>query len=179
LTHTKNTVQKDNNDGTDGTDDDWIEAKQMQGGQEMYITECKRAPGKHIDRSQSFVFIGVEANFTSLPAGVNLDESTLAQQRQVAMHQEVLVQLGTGEDLCWERWRRAIFLEPCDKTNPLQRWYAPNGNFNGDKLEISQDGYDTQCVSNDHHPTDKEVLEMHSCVALRKWDSETSFWERY
>ena len=96
-----------------------------------------------------------------------------------AGNNEVVIRLGNGENRCWERYRRRIFLRPCDTGNPLQRWYAPNGDFNGPRFEMSQRGFDSQCVSNDHHPKEGEVVELHSCTGSRAPDSETSFWNKY
>jgi len=122
---------------------------------QLYLTRCTN------DKRQAFVFIPVTSD-------------------------EVMIQVGTGEDLCFERGntpnggRRSIFLQPCDGTNPLQVWFAPSGSFrDGDKFELSQKDFDTQCVSTDHHPKEGEVLELHSCEALRAPDSETSYWVKY
>lgn len=92
---------------------------------------------------------------------------------------EVLIKLGNGENKCWERNRREIFLRTCDQNNSLQRWFAPNGSFSGSRFELSQRGYERQCVSTAHHPKAGEVVELHSCEALRRPDFQTSYWNRY
>lgn len=158
--------------------------------EELYISTCSK------NEKQAFVFI---------PTGDN----------------EILVQLGSPNpqdpniDRCLEREGRAIYLRACDATNPLQRWFAPNGSLVGDeKFELSQKDFQQQCVSNDHHPKPGkitsspvlnlqkmleavfsssvltklccllsaitgEVVELHSCEALRKPDSQTSYWVKY
>lgn len=74
---------------------------------------------------------------------------------------EILIQTGDGER-CFERWEREIWLEPCDPSNSLQRWFALNGSFDGPRFEISQLFYDTQCITNDHHP--KSVSKLGFCI---------------
>lgn len=92
---------------------------------------------------------------------------------------EILIKLGNNDNECWERSSRAVKIRQCDANNPLQRWFSPNGSFNGQRFEISQKGFENQCVSTAHHPKAGEVVEMHSCVALRAPDSETSYWNKY
>jgi len=65
---------------------------------------------------------------------------------------EVLIKLGNRENKCWTRSSRSIYLRSCDPTDRLQRWFAPNGSFDGPRFEISQKGFESQCVANDHHP---------------------------
>ena len=115
-------------------------------GIEMHIAKCRDAPGNYIDAQQSFVFVEVTSSTPTLAQG-SLESKVISKDT------EVLIKLGNGENLCWERWQRAVFLEPCDRNNSLQRWMAPNGNFNGNKFEISQKNFQHQCVSNDHHPS--------------------------
>jgi hypothetical protein len=43
------------------------------------------------------------------------------------------------ENKCFERvGDDEIYLRPCDSNQSLQRWYAPNGDFNGRRVELSQ-----------------------------------------
>ena len=90
---------------------------------------------------------------------------------------EVLIQLANNDNECWERSNRRIYVERCDSNNSRQRWYAPNSSFGGSRFEISQRGFSSQCISNDHHPKAAEVIEMHSCDGSR--NSDTSYWNRY
>jgi hypothetical protein len=93
---------------------------------------------------------------------------------------EVLIKLGNDKNQCWERLRRSIYIRTCDPNNPLQRWFALNGSLDdGDRFELSQQGFTNQCMTNAHHPKAGEVVEMHSCRASRAPDSETSFWVKY
>lgn len=137
-------------DGYPGTGQCWYgDETERCNPEEMYIADCRK------DLRQAFVFVPVSSD-------------------------EVLVQLGNGDDRCWERDGRAVLLRPCDPINPLQRWYPLNGSFqSGDKFELSQKDFDTQCVANAHHPKPGEVVEMHFCEALRLPDSETSYWVKY
>jgi len=89
---------------------------------------------------------------------------------------EVLIQLANGDNECWERSGRRIFVEQCDSGNSRQRWFAPNGSFDGRRFEISQRGFTSQCVTNDHHPKTAEVVELHFCEGAR--DSDTTYWNK-
>ena len=82
--------------------------------------------------------------------------------------EEVLIKLGNGDNTCWERNGRAIFLRDCDSSNSLQRWFAPNGSFDGERFEISQKGYERQCVSTAHHPKAGEYMYALSCGCATK-----------
>lgn len=55
---------------------------------------------------------------------------------------EVLIKLSRRHNRCLERSKNSIYLNWCDATSPLQRWYAPNGGFYGYKFEFSQHGYE-------------------------------------
>lgn len=73
-------------------------------------------------------------------------------------------------------------MNECDPNNKYQRFIATNGTsfFDGQKkFEISQVDFQKQCVSNDHHPKPGEVVELHSCTALREDSSQTALWTRY
>ncbi|CAB9518566.1 expressed unknown protein [Seminavis robusta] len=89
---------------------------------------------------------------------------------------EVLIRLAY-EDRCWQRSGSRIYLRPCDSGNSNQRWITLGGCFGCDRFELSQRGLDNRCVSNDHHPKSREVVEMHTCDGSR--DSDTSYWNRY
>ena len=65
---------------------------------------------------------------------------------------EILIKLGNGQNQCLQRFKREIFIRTCDANNSMQRWYAPNGSFDGRRFEISQKDFSTQCVTNAHHP---------------------------
>lgn len=91
---------------------------------------------------------------------------------------EILIQTGDGER-CFERYERDIWLEECDEENSLQRWYALNESFDGPRFEISQLGFETQLITNDHHPKSGEIVEMHHAEASRANDSQSSFWNKY
>lgn len=93
--------------------------------------------------------------------------------------EEILIKLGNDANSCLERDGRSIFIRTCDASNYLQRWYAPNGSFNGDKFEISQKKKSAQCVSTIHHPKAGEVVDLQSCEASRDKHSKTSFWNKY
>ena len=93
-------------------------------------------------------------------------------------NEEVLIKLGNGENRCFQRQRRAIVLDQCDENNSLQRFFAPNGSFDGIRFELSQRGFSSQCVSTAHHPKPGEVVETHDCDAVRN-DSKTSYWNKY
>ena len=60
---------------------------------------------------------------------------------------EALIQIGNGSNNCLQRYRTAVYIRNCDENNALQRWYAPNGSFDGNRFEISQKDTSTQCVS--------------------------------
>ncbi|CAB9513487.1 expressed unknown protein [Seminavis robusta] len=96
---------------------------------------------------------------------------------------EVLIQsAAVADQRCWRRSRRELFLTECDPNDPMQRWIASNGTafFDEDnRFEISQAGFNSQCISNDHHPKPGEVIELHSCEALRAPDSQTALWTKY
>jgi hypothetical protein len=87
---------------------------------------------------------------------------------------EAMIQTEFGNN-CWARYGRRIYLETCENSS-RQRWYAPNGSFSGSRFEISQAGTDL-CVSQNHHPKQREVIEMHTCEDAR--DDDTSYWTRY
>ena len=129
-----------------------LEQMRKNGAREMYLRKCRdSADGTFVDKEQSFVFLPVKV--TDDTVTTYMYSSPLIELRQIVPAEtEVLIQLGNGENLCWERWKRAIFLEPCDATNPMQRWIATNGHFNAEKFEITMKGFTHQCVSNDHHP---------------------------
>lgn len=86
---------------------------------------------------------------------------------------EVLVKVGS-ENTCWSRENRRIVLEACNGSSTSQRFIPMNGNFDSYRFEISQRGFESQCVTQDHHPKEREVLEFHSCEGSRKED--TSYW---
>jgi hypothetical protein len=65
--------------------------------------------------------------------------------------EEFLIMTGDGTR-CFERKDREISLQQCEPDNSYQRFFALNGDFFGEKFEISQIGYTHQCVTNDHHP---------------------------
>lgn len=70
--------------------------------------------------------------------------------------EEFLIMTGDGTR-CFQRHDREIFLRDCQPNNPLQRFFALNGDFYGEKFEISQVGYTHQCVTNDHHPKSGKI----------------------
>lgn len=129
-----------------------LEKMRKNGAKEMYLRKCRdSADGTFVDKGQAFVFLPIGVTDGTVTS--NMYNSPLTELRQIVpATTEVLIKLGNGENLCWERWKRAIFLEPCDATNPMQRWIASNGHFNADKFEITMKGFTHQCVSNDHHP---------------------------
>ena len=105
--------------------------------EELYISTCSRD-----EQHQAFVFVPVSNN-------------------------TVVIQLGNGEDKCLERLKRAIYLRPCDANNPLQRWFPLNGSFqSGDKFELSQKDFESQCISNAHHPKPGKLL-LNLCRQFR------------
>ena len=63
---------------------------------------------------------------------------------------EVQFKIGNGENLCFERVGRQIFLRGCSSSNKQQRFYAPNGSFDGFRFEVSQRSYPSQCMTQDH-----------------------------
>lgn len=91
---------------------------------------------------------------------------------------EVLIQ--TGDQLrCFERMNRELWLRECNESNPRQRWFALNGSFDGPRFEISQLGFTSQCIANDHHPKSGEVMELHWCEGSRWEEDQTSYWNKY
>ena len=92
---------------------------------------------------------------------------------------EVLIKVGDGRNLCFERYSREIFLRTCDSSKERQRWFAPKGSFDGPRFEVSQHSLSNQCMTQDHHPKAGEVVELHSCRAARSKSHETSYWVKY
>jgi hypothetical protein len=121
---------------------------------------------------------------------------------------EVQIKLGDNSNRCFERDGRKIFVRRCNSSKSLQRWYAPNGSFDGRRFEVSQRGYSSQCMTQDHRkylqlylfncvrpstssfcsyklrslfpdPKAGEVVELHSCRAARSRSHETSYWNKY
>ena len=92
--------------------------------------------------------------------------------------EEALIMTGDGER-CFQRKEREISLQKCDSNNQLQRWFALNGSLDGKKFELSQLGYTSQCITNDHHPKSGEIVELHDCEASRAADSQSSLWEKH
>ncbi|CAB9509455.1 expressed unknown protein [Seminavis robusta] len=89
---------------------------------------------------------------------------------------EILIRLGSGHNRCFQRRDNSIVLRRCDASSSLQRWYAPNGDFQGYRFEISQQNYNKQCVTTAHHPKEGEVVELHSCKQSRDRDHQSSYW---
>lgn len=90
---------------------------------------------------------------------------------------EILIQTGNGGSHCFERWRHQIYLEPCNQTNPLQRFFARKGSFDGPKFELSQLGFESNCVTNAHHPKAGEVFRFYPCGLAES--STTGFYNKY
>jgi hypothetical protein len=90
---------------------------------------------------------------------------------------EVLIATVLGSRRCWQRsGNTQIYLRPCNSGETNQRWIAQNGGFNNFRFEISPVGATNRCVTNDHHPKAREVVELHSCTGAR--NSDTSFWNK-
>lgn len=92
---------------------------------------------------------------------------------------EVQITLANGEDLCFQRSDRQIYLRPCNAKEERQRWFSPKGSFDGPRFELSQRSFSSQCITQNHHPKAGEVVELHSCKAARSKHHETSFWNKY
>ena len=89
---------------------------------------------------------------------------------------EILIRLH-GKNLCFERVNKDIYMHPCDAGNTRQQWYAKNGDFGGNRFEISQYGFSDYCITQRHHPKDDEEVELEACSQAR--DGQTSYWNRY
>ena len=89
---------------------------------------------------------------------------------------EVLIQLH-GQNLCFERVNKDIYMYPCDSNNSRQQWYAKRGEFDEYRFEISQNGFNNYCITQRHHPKDDEEVELEPCTQAR--DGQTSYWNRY
>lgn len=92
---------------------------------------------------------------------------------------EVLIQVGSGSNSCFERKGRSIRLHRCNPNSFSQRWYAPNGSLEGYRFELSQMSYRDQCVTQAHHPKEGEIVELHSCKLSRDANHQSSFWNVY
>jgi len=51
---------------------------------------------------------------------------------------EVMIKLDDWSNRCWERDRRRVLLNDCDRDNTLQRWIAHNGTFAEGPFELTQ-----------------------------------------
>ena len=103
------------------------------------------------DRRQKF-------NFRYLPSG------------------EVLITLGTDPNTCLSGGRP--HLRPCNPDSSNHRWRALDGkNFQTNKFEIGKDSIPGKCLTQHHHPKQKEVVEMIDCAVERR--DHTTFWEKY
>jgi hypothetical protein len=95
---------------------------------------------------------------------------------EVGSSAEVLIKV-SGKDLCFERANRVVSLATCNETLPTQRWFAKDGSFEGDKVEISQRGFENFCMTQHHHPKHGEEIYMDRCAnAIR---DNTQFWNKY
>jgi len=84
-----------------------------------------------------------------------------------------------GQDKCWTREGRRIYLEICqmDGSYIRQRWFPQNGSFASYRFQIVQKDQKNKCATNAHHPKSREVLEMHDCDSPEA--KTTSYWNRY
>jgi len=140
-----------NYDGYPGTGLCWYGDQNLTCAQDhVYVGKCIEAP------QMWFTFVNVASPRNGLD--------------------ERLIMTGDGKR-CFERKDRLLLLKPCNPYSTQQRWYALNGGFNESKFEISQLGYSSQCITNDHHPKSGEVVELHDCEFSRSEESQTSFWE--
>jgi len=143
-------------DGYPGTGLCWIGDEQVDCiKEEVYMAKCIEEP------RQWFTFVDVAVVSKNLDPG----------------KREVLIRTADGR--CFERDQRKVYLERCDASNALQRWFALNGDLDGEKFELSQVDFTHQCVTNDHHPKSGEVVETHDCESSRSKEDQTSYWERY
>jgi hypothetical protein len=94
----------------------------------------------------------------------------------VGSSDEVLIEV-SGKDVCLERANQVVSLAICNETLPTQRWFAKDGSFEGDKVEISQHGFENYCLTQHHHPKHGEEIYMDLCArAIRDY---TEFWNKY
>jgi hypothetical protein len=82
-----------------------------------------------------------------------------------------------GQSLCLERASFDIYLRQCDKNKRAQQWFAKQGDFRGDRFEISPRGLTSYCVTQPHHPKEDEEVHLEKCTTAR--NDDTSYWVRY
>jgi hypothetical protein len=70
-----------------------------------------------------------------------------------------------------------VRLAYCNVNNPNQRFMAVNGSFNSRRFEISPRTKVGWCLTNRHHPRNREPLRNEPCPTVRR--SDTSFWNKY
>ena len=92
---------------------------------------------------------------------------------------EVMIELDDGSDRCWERQQTKVLVADCDPDNKFQRWIAQNGEFADGPFEIVQRRHTHQCVTNDHHPKEREGVETHDCEFSRGPESRSALWDLY
>jgi len=51
------------------------------------------------------------------------------------------------------------------------------GSFANARFEISRVEIEERCLTNHHHPKEKEIIEMSDCAKERRFD--TSYWSVY
>ena len=91
---------------------------------------------------------------------------------------EFMIEIGTNPNQCVQG--RRLKSRPCDQNEPNQRWmamdYGSRSSVNTLRFEISQIGQESRCVTQHHHPREREVVEMSNCDNERR--SFTTYWQR-
>jgi len=83
-------------------------------------------------------------------------------------------------DLCFEvnTGANSISLQSCSSTDRNQRFVAYRGDFtSGRQFEISPRAKLGWCLTQRHHPKNRERVHIEPCPTARK--SNTSFWQKY
>lgn len=91
---------------------------------------------------------------------------------------EVMIKV-SGQDKCLTRSGIHIDLRSCNSGNNMQKFYAPRGDLNGYRFELSQKSAPRYCLNQDHHPKNAEYVQMFPCSWTRARNSLTSYWEKY
>ena len=82
-------------------------------------------------------------------------------------------------DLCLESrsGEKDLKVEECDNSESQRFWPGPEGDFMGDRFELSPIWSRDECLTQRHHPKDGEKIYREDCEAARK--DTTAFWNKY
>jgi len=82
-------------------------------------------------------------------------------------------------DLCLESrsGERDLKVEECDNSESQRFWPGPEGDFMGDRFELSPIWSRDECLTQRHHPKEGEKIYREDCEAARQ--DTTAFWNKY